>query len=77
MVTREGRKVVSGADAGWPDVHVSKWRRKGREARREFNATGKVSESNECPYSGDWRAEWWLGWYDVQLERFYRKSKQP
>ncbi len=56
------RDKPSPHNPGTPDDDVSPMRLEGRQAYR------KADESLE-PAQG--RIEWWLGWYDEQLRRFF------
>jgi hypothetical protein len=50
---------------GTPDDWVSLQRRMGRTAARDGRPVGAN------PFPGAGRVDWYLGWYDVRLRRFY------
>jgi len=52
-------------DPGTPDAEVAAMRLRGRRAARRRN------QADEPPIGCSGRVEWWLGWLDVRLERFY------
>jgi len=59
-------EVVGEPNPGTPDEEVSPMRLRGRMAAR--------LHLEQPPLRKQDRTDWWLGWYDVQLERFYRKA---
>lgn len=55
-------------DPGTPDREVSPMRLRGRRAYREDNKC-------DCPTLGTPdRQDWWMGWYDEQLKRFFKRK---
>ena len=54
-------------DPGTPDDYVSPGRLTGREAHRE----GREPESTAAALRKGFRTDFWLGWYDEELRRFY------
>lgn len=58
-------------DPGTPDEMVSDARLAGREAAR--NTPSDVLEV-ELHVPKKYRTDWWLGWYDERLKRFYGRA---
>ena len=57
--------MISAPNPGTPDDDVTPDRRQGRIAAR----AGRPDADN--PYIGMGRVEWYLGFYDVGLEKFF------
>lgn len=56
---------------GTPDELVSPVRLSGRRAAREHVASDPTGDSVCPPLSKPNRVDWWLGWYDERLKRFF------
>lgn len=67
----------SAVNPGTPDGEVSRLRLSGRLAfrRRGMVLGDRLPPELPLPPIGEHgRAEWWLGWYDERLKRFYGRA---
>lgn len=60
-------------DPGTPDDDVSEARRAGRQYWRKHPGNAIRAEMVAILQRERNRAEWWAGWYDERLRKFYRR----